>query len=81
MKLFLTRKEAKTEDVKIPVELSNLKWSDRAASGHAASLSCGVCGESLGLRPFAMAYARIGEAKKANLVRLCEECGKKAEAP
>lgn len=80
MKLTLKRSEAKTEEVEIPVELSNLKWSERAATGHTASLSCGICGESIGQRPFAMANAKVGDALKAKLVRLCQECGRKAEA-
>lgn len=79
MKLTLKRTEPKTEDVEIPVEITNIQWSGRAAYGHQANLTCGICHQPIGKRLYVVAYARVGDAPKASPMRLCEDCGKKAE--
>lgn len=65
---------------KVPVRTLNLKWSGGVLerSCIACGFKCSACGAKLGERRFATAWVK-DESQEYSL-RLCEDCGIKAEA-
>ena len=73
--MSLTRNVRVTK--KIPVNVSSFRWFGTLTEGSVAcGFKCCACGGKLGARRFGAAW----DADRGQSMRLCEDCGIKAEA-
>ena len=66
--------------VQVPVVVLRLAWNTALVDGLLAGLPCTACRKPLGCKPWALAWIKDDEGRERG-ARLCEACGKRAEAP
>ena len=64
----------------VPVKIVSLRWAGKITDGSVSEkFHCSACGERLGARKFAVAMIERDGVQQS--LRLCEDCGIKAETP
>ena len=61
----------------VPMEVLKMQWTDGPVSIRTASLKCSACHNVVGEKKIAIAWIRDNGQERG--MRLCEDCGKKAE--
>jgi hypothetical protein len=74
--LMLTIK--KEVEIEVPVKVLTFSWKEHLKVESLQELQCTACFSELGPRRWALAWVQVDGEKRA--LRLCEDCGVKAEA-
>lgn len=67
----------KTVETQVPVKVLRLNWYKDLKGGSLQELQCTACSSKLGPRRWALAWVLDDGVKRS--LRLCEDCGVKAE--